>query len=85
MASNASIEKSGGPIVLSICGTMCEFYANQVKRALTRVPGVSSAEVDRESNRATVLGAPNVEKLFQAVRSAGYDAELVRDVPGGRK
>ncbi|CAD5107257.1 heavy metal translocating P-type ATPase [Zestomonas carbonaria] len=58
---------------LPISGMTCASCAGRVERALGKVPGVRSANVNLASERARleVAGAP-LESLIQAVREAGY-------------
>jgi len=65
-------------IKLPIEGMTCASCVNRVEKALKKVPGVSSAEVNLATESATVTladGAP-AEALVEAVRKAGYDAPL---------
>jgi hypothetical protein len=43
---------------------------------LSRVPGVTRAEVDHTRGRATVSGTARPDDLIAAVRAAGYGAQL---------
>ncbi|HJS87853.1 MAG TPA: heavy metal translocating P-type ATPase, partial [Acetobacteraceae bacterium] len=66
---------------LDITGMTCASCAGRVERALTRVPGVASAEVNLATERARVAassGAVTPDQLLAAVRKAGYEASLVR-------
>jgi copper chaperone CopZ len=60
---------------LSITGMTCEGCANAVRRALSRVAGVSKAEVDLAGARAIVEATVPQEALVAAVRAAGFGAE----------
>ena len=81
------------PLSLRIEGMTCASCVNRVERALTRVPGVVSAEVNLATEQATVTrsrGAAPLAALLQAVRDAGYAAHEVSDdhpeapaAPGG--
>jgi Cu+-exporting ATPase len=65
-------------IKLPIEGMTCASCVNRVEKALKKVPGVSSAEVNLATESATVTladGAP-AEALVEAVRKAGYEAHL---------
>jgi Cu+-exporting ATPase len=64
---------------LEIQGMSCAACAAAVERALSRVPGVSSATVNFATREATVRhdGSAGAESLARAVRSAGYDAAPV--------
>jgi P-type Cu+ transporter len=66
--------------VLAIHGMTCASCVNRVEQALGRVPGVRRAEVNLASERATVEGTHGLLRaslLIEAVRDAGYDAELL--------
>jgi copper chaperone CopZ len=63
-------------VTLSITGTTCSGCANTVKRVLSRVPGVTRAEVDLASGRAAVSGTARPEDLVAVVRAAGFGAQL---------
>jgi len=76
MTSGVLSEESGCSVVLSISGMTCSGCVGSVTRLLTKVPGVSGAEVDFASRRAFVLGTASPQKLIEAVQAAGYDAEL---------
>ncbi len=58
--------------VLKIEGMMCQHCVAHVKKALESVPGVTSAEVSLEENRAVVTGGADPEALKAAVVEAGY-------------
>jgi P-type Cu+ transporter len=65
-------------IKLPIEGMTCASCATRVEKALKRVPGVASAEVNLATETATVSmaeGAPP-QSLVDAVRDAGYEARL---------
>jgi copper chaperone CopZ len=64
------------PIVLEVTGMTCSGCASTVTRVLTRVPGVSSAQVDLAGGRATVTGSAPPAALIQAVEAAGFGAAL---------
>lgn len=69
-------------IDLTIGGMTCASCVNRVERALKRVPGVVSAEVNLATERArvtTLEGAASAEALAAAVRDAGYEASPVAD------
>ncbi|TDH62179.1 copper chaperone [Dankookia rubra] len=66
--------------VLFIGGMTCGYCANAVHRALSRVPGTISVEVDLAAGCAMVLGSACLEDLLVAVTGAGYRAVME---PGG--
>ena len=59
---------------LDIAGMTCASCVARVERALKRVPGVVSAEVNLATNRARVMGSAGVAELAAAVAKAGYEA-----------
>jgi copper chaperone CopZ len=67
--------KNSGQVTLSISGMACDGCASTVKRILSRVVGVTRADVDFEARQACVEGTANAEDLVKAVRAAGYGAQ----------
>jgi Cu+-exporting ATPase len=66
-------------ISLAIEGMTCASCASRVEKALSKVPGVVSAEVNLalENAQVTVLGGQaNPTQLINAVKAAGYGAKL---------
>jgi len=74
MASQTSAE-SPGTAVLTVTGMACGGCANTVARVLSRVAGVTGAEVDLKSGRATVSGAARIEDLIEAIEAAGFGVQ----------
>jgi mercuric reductase len=68
-------------IKLRITGMTCEHCAQTVKEALESVEGIKSANVYFPKGYAQVEGEAQVEKLIEAVKKAGYGAELIEDIP----
>jgi Cu+-exporting ATPase len=70
-------------IKLPIEGMTCASCATRVEKALRRVPGVASAEVNLATESATVSMAEGAapQSLVDAVRSAGYEARLSPTAP----
>ncbi|WP_166212910.1 heavy metal translocating P-type ATPase, partial [Cognatiluteimonas telluris] len=66
---------------LAIEGMTCASCAGRVERALARVPGVLDATVNLATERARVhtAGAPDVARLLDAVKEAGYIAHVLAD------
>ena len=63
------------PLSLAIDGMTCATCAGRVERALRKVPGVVSADVNLATERATVThpqGAQAIADLLRAVQDAGY-------------
>ena len=72
---------------LRVTGMTCGNCARHVTDALQKVPGVRSASVSLESQKASVRwesgSSPHTSDLIQAVKRAGYEAEIVSDEPRG--
>ncbi len=65
---------------LAISGMTCTTCAGRIEAALKRVPGVTRAEVNLASERASVEGIAGLLRpsdLIAAVRQAGYGAQLL--------
>lgn len=78
-------DANGCEILLDISGMHCAGCVARVESALRSVPGVAEASVDLMTQQARII-APSAEelpvRLVEAVRSAGYQAEL-RERPQG--
>jgi P-type Cu+ transporter len=73
------ISSSTGTVSLAIEGMTCASCVGRVERALRKVPGVASADVNLATERATVTlprGAATaaVADLLRAIQDAGYTA-----------
>jgi Cu+-exporting ATPase len=70
--------KTANVIKLPIEGMTCASCVARVEKALKRVPGVASAEVNLATETATVGLAEGAapESLVEAVREAGYEARF---------
>ena len=71
---------------LDIAGMTCASCAGRVERALRRVPGVRSAEVNLATERARVAappGAVTLDQLIVAVHKAGYEASPITPLDQG--
>lgn len=65
---------------LSLSGLHCSSCANLIERAINKVPGVKEGRVNFASEKAYVVydkSLANPETLIEAVKKAGYGAELV--------
>jgi len=79
-----ALQAAGYPIAeatvdLAVSGMSCASCSGRVERALLRVPGVLSAEVNLASERARVrvaAGTADPGELAAAVRAAGYSASV---------
>jgi len=59
-------------VTLPLEGMTCASCAGRIERALTRVPGVASAQVNLAGERAEVTGDAALPALVGAVEKAGY-------------
>lgn len=67
-------------VTLEIAGMTCGGCAIAAPKVLTRLDGVTKAEVSYETRRATVTYDPEkvtVEQLIAAVKKLGYTASVV--------
>lgn len=74
------MNKPNSDWALAIEGMTCASCANRVEKALAKVPGVLSAEVNLALETAQVVGSgsePLLPSLIQAVDSAGYHARAL--------
>lgn len=71
-------------VVLSVPGMTCAACPITVKVALTKLPGVSKADVSYEKRQATVFfddAKTNTAALTRATANAGYPSHLVGATP----
>lgn len=88
----AAIERSGfhvPPEVVrfTIGGMTCASCAGRIEKALRKVPGVVTAQVNLASEVATIAISPestSSSQLIEAVERAGYDAELAASAAAER-
>ncbi|KUI98419.1 heavy metal translocating P-type ATPase [Vibrio sp. MEBiC08052] len=66
---------------LLVKGMTCASCVSSVEKALLSVSGIEGAQVNLSEQSAATFSAqqPNQEQLIAAIRSAGYDAEIVDD------
>ena len=62
---------------LTVTGMTCTGCVTAVTRVLARVPGATKVRVTLETGRAEVAGSAGADTLLDAVRKAGYGAELL--------
>ena len=68
-------------VTLSVPGMYCDLCPLTVKKALSRVPGVTSVDASYEKKQAVVIfddGKASVENLMKATANAGYPSTLKR-------
>src|SRR5437667_6380845 len=79
--------KSGPQTELAVRGMNCGNCARHVGEAIEGVPGVASAAVELEEGRATIRwggeGEVNLPAVLQAVKEAGYQAEVLERAEEG--
>ena len=71
-------------ITIPVRGMHCAACQARVQQELERAPGVTGAAVNLLLNSATVHFDPAVtapERIVEAVRATGYDAELPSAAP----
>lgn len=78
-----AIERTGydvpaSTVELSIEGMTCASCVSRVEKALNAVTGVSTANVNLATERATVTGTASIESLIAAIDKAGYDAKAIQ-------
>ncbi len=66
---------------LDIEGMTCASCVNRIERYLGKLDGVTKANVNLATERATVVADPwvTVDQIIAAVEAAGYDARLIVD------
>ena len=86
--AGAGYQARSETIDLTIKGMTCASCVARIERALKAVPGVSDANVNLATERATVVivaGAVELYSLEAAVHAAGYEArQIVSESAGGR-
>ncbi|MGQ3672405.1 heavy metal translocating P-type ATPase [Xanthobacter sp. TB0136] len=78
----SAVEKVGydvrpATLTLSIEGMTCASCVGRVEKALQAVPGVTRAQVNLATERASVEGNVDAQQLIQAVDKVGYQARLI--------
>lgn len=61
---------------LNVSGMTCGHCQTAVTKALKSVEGVSNAQVDLATGKATVTGTPDPQALIAAVIDEGYSAQV---------
>ncbi len=77
MKDFTSAPPSGAIDSISILGMTCASCVGRVERAITKVPGVTSAAVNLATERAEIryTAAPVREAVIAAIRETGYEVE----------
>ena len=64
-------------INLQVGGMTCEHCVRSVTKALEAVAGVDNVSVNLAGGRVQVEGAADPQALLRAIKSEGYEANLV--------
>jgi len=62
---------------IKVSGMTCMHCVGAVTKALQSIPGVEQVEVSLESGQATVTGNADTASMLDAIREAGYEAQLI--------
>ena len=71
------------PIDIVSEGMTCASCVARVERALKTVPGVTAANVNLATERATVTGTADLASLIGAIADAGYEARAATETAIG--
>jgi len=71
------------PIYLPIEGMTCASCVGRVERALKAVPGVTQANVNLATERATIRGSADTAALIAAIEDVGYEAKAIGTAASG--
>ena len=80
------VEEAPAPVVsaeqiFQVGGMRCASCQAHVAKAVKAVPGVLDAEVNLVTGRMTVKGSCSPQTILDAVKNAGFTAELVGETP----
>lgn len=81
-------ENNGGKAVLNITGMTCAACSARIEKKLGKLAGVSSANVNLTTQKATVEYNPSeikISEMVSAVISLGYGAERAEEVTADRE
>lgn len=62
---------------IRVSGMTCMHCVAAVTKALQKVPGVETADVNLENQQAVVVGTADTAALLAAIQEEGYEAELL--------
>ncbi|WP_445361075.1 heavy metal translocating P-type ATPase [Microbulbifer sp. EKSA005] len=71
-------EQQSAPTVFRLSGVNCAGCINKIETAVKAVAGVTDARVNLSDKVLSVYGPAEAESCIEAVRGAGYGAELLR-------
>ncbi|NLY65442.1 MAG: heavy metal translocating P-type ATPase, partial [Alcaligenaceae bacterium] len=77
-----AVEKAGydvpaSQVELAVDGMTCASCVARVEKAIAAVPGVTLANVNLATERASVNGQASINTLIAAIKKAGYDAREI--------
>jgi len=78
-AAHSQLPADDDSFHLLIDGMSCASCVSRVENALRQVPGITRAQVNLAERSALVMGEASPASLIQAVRDAGYEAEIIED------
>lgn len=81
-------DKTADRLLLNVDGMHCASCVGRVETALNSVAGVQAAQVNLATEQANVYlegAAVDPQKLIDAVRAAGYEAQVARSDGGGQE
>ena len=58
-------------------GMKCGGCVTNVEKAINKLPGIESVEVDLDSSMAVVKGAASADSISAAIDQAGFNAILI--------
>ena len=76
---DAGYDVPSRPIDIVIGGMTCASCVARVERALKTVPGVTAANVNLATERATVTGTADLASLIGVIADAGYEARAATE------
>ncbi|MEX2474117.1 heavy metal translocating P-type ATPase [Marinobacter sp.] len=68
-----------GQTHLAVSGANCASCVSSIEKALSSVPGVTTAQMNLADNTASTSGNADPQALVKAVESAGYGARVIED------
>ena len=81
LAAGAAVQASPQTVTLDVPGMTCSACPITVKKAISKVDGVSKVDVSYEKRQAVVTfddAKASVQKLTQATGNAGYPSSVRR-------
>lgn len=66
------------PLTFTVTGMKCGGCAARAKEAVSKLPGVESAEFDHQAGTGVVRGGVAPEAVVEALAAVGYAATVTR-------